>query len=52
MQKIKYSFSFDVTEYLTYHPGGYDILVRYGGIDATNKFNGAHHSEYAIQEKN
>jgi cytochrome-b5 reductase len=33
---------YNVTEYMDYHPGGWDELIRGAGIDATNLFNEIH----------
>jgi len=32
-------YKFDVTEYAKDHPGGYNILKKYNGKDATEAFN-------------
>lgn len=39
---------FDVSSYLTEHPGGDDILLRYGGKDGTKGFRDQEHTDYAI----
>ena len=38
---------YDVTEWLNFHPGGRDILIKVAGSDATETFNEIGHSEYA-----
>jgi cytochrome b involved in lipid metabolism len=29
---------YDLTDFIQYHPGGYEIMLEYGGSDATNAF--------------
>jgi cytochrome b involved in lipid metabolism len=29
---------YDLTEFIEYHPGGYEIMLEYAGTDATNAF--------------
>jgi len=29
---------YDLTDFIEYHPGGYEIMLEYGGSDATNAF--------------
>lgn len=29
---------YDLTDFIAYHPGGYEIMLEYGGTDATNAF--------------
>jgi cytochrome b involved in lipid metabolism len=29
---------YDLTDFIEYHPGGYEIMLEYGGTDATNAF--------------
>lgn len=41
-----------MTTYLAEHPGGDDVLVKHGGIDATKKFKDANHSDYAVSLRN
>ncbi|CAD8209932.1 unnamed protein product [Paramecium octaurelia] len=43
---------FDVTTYLAEHPGGDDILLKYGGLDGTQKFLEVNHSNYARSLRN
>ncbi|CAD8121997.1 unnamed protein product [Paramecium sonneborni] len=43
---------FDVTTYLAEHPGGDDILLKYGGLDGTEKFKEMNHSNYARSLRN
>ncbi|CAK91615.1 unnamed protein product (macronuclear) [Paramecium tetraurelia] len=43
---------FDVTTYLAEHPGGDDILIKYGGLDGTQKFLEVNHSNYARSLRN
>lgn len=33
---------YDITGYLDSHPGGRDILLRFGGTDITRTFNSVH----------
>lgn len=40
--------SYDVTTYLAEHPGGDDILLRHGGLDASAEFKKINHTPYAI----
>ena len=35
---------YDLTEFIEYHPGGYEIMLEYGGSDATNAFNEKPHT--------
>jgi cytochrome b involved in lipid metabolism len=35
---------YDLTEFIHYHPGGYEIMLEYGGTDATNAFNEKPHT--------
>ncbi|EGR34326.1 succinate, putative [Ichthyophthirius multifiliis] len=39
---------YNVTTYLAEHPGGDDILLKYGGKDATQRFKSIGHTDYAI----
>lgn len=36
---------YDVTGFISDHPGGSDILIQMGGKDATNDFQSVGHSE-------
>jgi len=38
---------YDVTEFLNEHPGGIDIMLEYGGLDATAPFSDVGHSKDA-----
>ncbi|TDZ32221.1 NADH-cytochrome b5 reductase 1 [Colletotrichum spinosum] len=40
---------YDVTKYLHDHPGGADVLIEAGGVDATEAFDNAGHSEDASE---
>ncbi|WYZ39992.1 hypothetical protein EsH8_IV_000333 [Colletotrichum jinshuiense] len=40
---------YDVTKYIHDHPGGADILVEAGGVDASEAFDNAGHSEDAYE---
>tara|TARA_Y100000590_G_C14835389_1_gene681833 strand:+ start:31 stop:243 length:213 start_codon:yes stop_codon:yes gene_type:complete len=42
------NYKFDVTKYANDHPGGYEILKKYNGKDATEEFNnvGGHCDTY------
>ncbi|CZR60928.1 uncharacterized protein PAC_10824 [Phialocephala subalpina] len=33
---------YDVTDFIDFHPGGEDVLLRYAGRDASNVYNGKH----------
>jgi cytochrome b involved in lipid metabolism len=35
---------YDLTDFIEYHPGGYEIMLEYGGSDATNAFNEKPHT--------
>lgn len=35
---------YDLTDFIEYHPGGYEIMLEYGGADATNAFNEKPHT--------
>ena len=35
---------YDLTDFIEYHPGGYEIMLEYGGTDATNAFNEKPHT--------
>ena len=39
---------YDFTEFIHYHPGGYEIMLEYGGTDATNAFNEKPHTIEAV----
>lgn len=34
--------AYDVTDFLDQHPGGPDVLLRYGGKDATEEYDAIH----------
>jgi L-lactate dehydrogenase (cytochrome) len=36
-------YVFDVTSYMSKHPGGSQIFLKYGGTDCTKQFNDARH---------
>lgn len=38
---------YDVTQFLSEHPGGEDILLEHAGTDATEEFENAKHSDDA-----
>ena len=38
---------YDVTEWLNFHPGGRDILIKVAGSDATETWSEIGHSDYA-----
>ncbi|KAL0931102.1 cytochrome b5 [Colletotrichum truncatum] len=40
---------YDVTKYLHDHPGGAEVLIEAGGVDATEAFDNAGHSEDAYE---
>ncbi|KAI8222531.1 NADH-cytochrome b5 reductase 1 [Colletotrichum sp. SAR 10_86] len=40
---------YDVTKYLHDHPGGAEVLIEAGGVDATEAFDNAGHSEDASE---
>ena len=35
---------YDLTEFIEYHPGGYEIMIEFAGADATNAFNEKPHT--------
>jgi len=35
---------YDLTDFIEYHPGGYEIMLEYAGTDATNAFNEKPHT--------
>ncbi|XP_075163896.1 cytochrome b5 [Haematobia irritans] len=41
---------YDVTKFVKDHPGGEDLILEYGGKDATKAFNDVGHSIDAIQD--
>ncbi len=41
---------YDITNYLTIHPGGKNILLQIAGKDCTEYFNNINHSKKAIKE--
>ncbi len=45
------SFSYNVTNYMSDHPGGEKIIMQYRGRDATKKFKEANHSDYALKSR-
>lgn len=46
---IVYDKVYDVTKFLSEHPGGYDILLEHAGRDATIPFEEKGHSHDALQ---
>ena len=44
-----YDKVYDVTEFLSSHPGGEDVLLEYLGYDATLAFRGVGHSKAAVR---
>ena len=40
---------YDLTDFIEYHPGGYEIMLEYGGSDATNAFNEKPHTIEAAE---
>ena len=46
--KDLFNKSYDVTSYQAEHPGGDDVLIQYGGMDASKKFTSINHSVYAL----
>jgi len=40
---------YDLTDFIEYHPGGYEIMLEYGGADATNAFNEKPHTLEALE---
>ena len=45
---VIYDKVYDFTEFIEYHPGGYEIMLEYGGTDATNAFMEKPHTIEAI----
>ena len=43
---------YDVTNFLNYHPGGEDILLNYGGRDATEMFTSIHNFDVILKNAN
>ena len=43
---------YNVTDFLVEHPGGDEILIKWSGLDASEKFHLAKHSEYAVSLRN
>eukprot|EP01084_Bolivina_argentea_P053353 97935_1 len=43
---------YDVTEFLSFHPGGAGFILDVAGEDATQQFDEATHSQYAIDKAN
>lgn len=41
---------YDLTSWLTEHPGGSAIMIRQGGKDASKMFKAIRHSDYAVKE--
>jgi cytochrome b involved in lipid metabolism len=39
---------YDFTDFIHYHPGGYEIMLEYGGTDASNAFNEKPHTIEAV----
>ena len=37
-------YLYDVTTFLAEHPGGDDILLKYSGLDSTERFDATKHS--------
>ncbi|KAI4464474.1 cytochrome b5 [Holotrichia oblita] len=46
---VIYDRVYDVTNFIKKHPGGADILLEYGGRDATIAFRGTGHSSFAVK---
>ena len=46
---IVYDKVYDVTKFLSEHPGGYDVLLEHAGRDATIPFEEKGHSRVALQ---
>ena len=45
---VIYDKVYDVTEFLSSHPGGEDVMLEYLGYDATLAFRGVGHNPEAI----
>ena len=43
---------YDITNFLEEHPGGDDVLLEKGGMDATQAFDDIGHSKEAIEQVN
>lgn len=41
---------FDVTDFISQHPGGSTVLIQHAGTDATEAFKEIGHSKYAIKQ--
>ena len=46
---VIYDKVYDVTEFLSLHPGGEDVILEYLGYDATLAFRGVGHSKAAVR---
>ena len=46
---VIYDKVYDVTEFLSSHPGGEDVMLEYLGYDATLAFRGVGHSKAAAR---
>lgn len=46
---VVYDKVYDVTEYLSRHPGGEEVMLEYVGYDATIAFRGVGHSQAAFR---
>ncbi|XP_071489591.1 cytochrome b5-like [Diadema antillarum] len=42
-------FVYDVTSFLSEHPGGWEVIMERGGTDATYAFEGKGHSDDAVE---
>lgn len=45
---IFYNRVYDVTDYIDHHPGGAEVLINCGGVDATELFEDVDHSDDAF----
>ncbi|CAD7079702.1 unnamed protein product [Hermetia illucens] len=45
---VIYDRVYDVTKFLDSHPGGWDVMIDYAGMDCTIAFRGTGHSKEAI----
>lgn len=41
---------FDITGFMSHHPGGFLVLVEHAGTDATEAFNAIGHSKQAMKQ--
>ncbi|EGV59963.1 hypothetical protein PSN45_002311 [Yamadazyma tenuis] len=45
---IVYNKVYDLTNFIELHPGGIEVMIDCGGVDATEAFDDVAHSDYAL----